>query len=293
MTARDCSQLRIPEPNIRLVPASQFSIEQLTEAYNHTRVDYMVPMPMNAARLASYVRVYDVNMERSWVAVDGSQILGLAMLGVRPGRSWVTRLGVLPDRRRRGTGEALLAALLDSTIRLGRPLSILEVIKGNTPAHQLFLKAGFKETRELTVLRRPPGPLSQEPAGRAEWLAKEEALDLLSTHPIRTAWTNEIDSYINAGDAEGLAVNLCAGGRGWILYRRQKFLLSHFVLRTEDGDPGQIATALMRHLYQRFPRIDTYVENIPINDPHLPTLMETGFFEVFRRIEMQWERLPG
>ena len=40
---------------IKLIPASEFSIEQLAAIYNQTRVDYMVPMPMNAARLADYV----------------------------------------------------------------------------------------------------------------------------------------------------------------------------------------------------------------------------------------------
>jgi hypothetical protein len=38
--------------SIKLVKASEYSVEELTEAYNQTRVDYMVPMPMNKARLA-------------------------------------------------------------------------------------------------------------------------------------------------------------------------------------------------------------------------------------------------
>ena len=40
---------------LQIVPASSFSIEQLVAAYNQTRVDYLVPMPMNAARLAEYI----------------------------------------------------------------------------------------------------------------------------------------------------------------------------------------------------------------------------------------------
>ncbi len=277
------------DPTVQLLPASQYTIEELTNAYNQTRVDYLVPMPMNAARLAAYVKTYDVDMDRSWVAMDGQEMLGLAMLGVRPGRTWVTRLGVLPVRRRRGTGEALVQALLTSTRELGRPLSILEVIKGNTPAHELFLKLGFKETRELLVLRRPPGLPSLAPTGRANWLEKEEALDLLCTHPVRPAWTNEMESYINAGDAQGLQVDLGMRGRGWLIFRRQKFLLSHFVLHTESGDPAPVTSALIAHLYSRFTHIDTYIENLPAADPHLPSLLSLGFFEVFRRIEMNWE----
>lgn len=287
MTTIARNSIPLPDSTVRLYPASQYTIEELTNAYNQTRVDYMVPMPMNAARLAAYVKNYDVDMERSWVAMDGSEMLGLAMLGVRPGRTWLTRLGVLPARRRRGTGEALTLALLESTRLLGRPLSILEVIKGNTPAHQLFCKVGFRRTRELVVLRRPPGPPPPGIDCKATWLEEEEALDRLCSHPVRPAWTNEMESYINAGDAQGLEVNL-NGGRGWLIFRRQKFLLSHFVIHTEVGNPEAIAAALITNLYSRFSHIDTYIENLPADDPHLLPLMQMGFFEAFRRIEMYW-----
>ena len=83
--------------DIRLVPASQFTIEQLTAIYNQTRVDYMVPMPMNVARLAEYIATYDVDLDHSLVAMQGSELLGVAMLGMREGRAWITRLGVLPN----------------------------------------------------------------------------------------------------------------------------------------------------------------------------------------------------
>jgi ribosomal protein S18 acetylase RimI-like enzyme len=277
------------DPNIGLVPANQFTIEELTHAYNQTRVDYLVPMPMNAARLAAYIKIYDVDMDHSWVAIDGEDILGLAMLGVRPGRTWITRLGVLPNRRRHGTGEAMVRSLLEDTYSLGRPVSMLEVIKGNLPAHALFTKVGFRETRELLILRRPPGLPPVEAPGRASWLEKEEAMDLLCSHPARPAWTNEMESYLNAGDAQGLEVKLGMGGRGWIIFRRQKFLLSHFIFYTETGDPHAVGTSLVAHLYNRFPQIDTYIENIPLDDPHLPSLLQLGFLEVFRRVEMEWQ----
>ena len=68
-----------------LVHASEFSIETLTDAYNQTRVDYMVPMPLNADRLREYVSIYDIDMERSVVAMAGEQILGINMIGSATG----------------------------------------------------------------------------------------------------------------------------------------------------------------------------------------------------------------
>jgi ribosomal protein S18 acetylase RimI-like enzyme len=142
------------QPSFDLIPASAFSYEELTEAYNHTRVDYMVPMPMNAARLREYVQIYDIDMESSMVAVDGNEILGLAMLGVRERRAWISRLGVIRSKRRQGTGSHLVAFLLEQARQKSADHVIIEVIKNNVPAHSMFLKMGFRETRELRVLRR-------------------------------------------------------------------------------------------------------------------------------------------
>ncbi len=271
---------------IQLVPASSFSIHQLVAAYNQTRVDYLVPMPMNAARLAEYVRIYDVDLDRSQVAVDGDQILGLAMLGVRPGRTWITRLGVLPIKRRRGAGEALMRALLDATEQLKINCTYLEVIKHNTPAHTLFLKLGFIETRELLILRRPPGAPAEIPAAEVDWLDRVEALARLAAHSASPAWTNETRSFANIDNVMGLSLSLPDGSTGWLIFERQKFLLSHFVMLTQ-GDAVALCRALLAHLYQRYPNLDTHAENIPIDDSHLPAFFETRFVESFRRIEMQ------
>src|ERR1051326_8900364 len=91
---------------LQLIPASHFTIEQLTAIYNQTRVDYLVPMPMNAARLLEYIQTYDIDLEHSLVALQHDQLLGVAMLGVRNDRAWITRLGVIPTTRRTGVGRS-------------------------------------------------------------------------------------------------------------------------------------------------------------------------------------------
>jgi ribosomal protein S18 acetylase RimI-like enzyme len=278
------------DSSIQFAPASSFSIHQLVAAYNQTRVDYLVPMPMNAARLAEYVRIYDVDLDHSQVAVDGDQILGLAMLGVRPGRTWITRLGVLPIKRRCGTGEALMRALLAAADQLRINCACLEVIKHNTPAHALFLKLGFTETRELLILRRPPGPPVEIPTAEVGWLDRAEALTLLNTRTIPSAWTNETPSLSHFANIAGLTLSLPDGSMGWLVFERQKFILSHFVMLTSQGDSVALGQALLAHLYQRYPDLDTHAENIPVDDPHLPAFFDARFVESFRRIEMykQW-----
>ncbi len=277
---------------IELVPASRFSVQELTDLYNQTRVDYLVPMPMNADRLAEYVRDFDVDLSRSCIAREESgQPLGLSMLGLRPGRGWVTRLGVLPGTRRHGVGALLMDCMLENAERAGAEDVILEVIRDNAPAYNLFLSKGFEETGSWLVMRRAPRPVLAEPQGEVEMLTREQALESLSVYPPHVTRINAPESMSNAPDVEGMRVQLPGGGRGWVVYRSQKFTLrfslSHLVLHTEEGDPAEVGMQLLLNLHARNPRHDTYAENIQAEDPHLAAFGGLGYFENFSRIEMR------
>ncbi len=275
----------------QLVPASRFSIAQLTEAYNQTRVDYLVPMPMNAARLAEYIHSYDVDLEASVVAVDGDAILGLAMLGLRPGRSWITRLGVLPSARRHGLGWALMQGLLAGSDARGLTHNVLEVIKNNAPAYNLFVRCGFHAQSELLVLRRPPSPPPAPASGTVTWLADDAALALLAQRNDQPSWITENESLVRAGQVQAVTVHRPEGGQGWLVFQVQTFrglpmLLTRLTLRTLTGQPAEVGAALLSCLYTRFPDLDTQAENVAVTDPHLPAFQALGFVEAFRRIEM-------
>lgn len=47
-----------------------------------------------------------------------------------------------------------------------------------------------------------------------------------------------------------------------------------------------MAYAFLSHLHHGYPRLDTHIENIQANDPHLPGFYIMGYVESFRRIEM-------
>jgi len=275
-------------PLVRLVPASQFTFDELVAAYNQTRVDYIVPMPMNVARLREYVNNYDVDLDASAVAVAGDQILGLAMLGVRPGHTWITRLGVLPVKRRYGTGRLLMEYLIAQSRRLQADYIVLEVIKNNTPAHRLFLKLGFRERRELLVVRRPPGPpVTDVNHYHCETLGHREAMELLHQRRGIPSWLDDTPSLENAGSLAALRVELETGDQGWVVYQNTVFQLGRLVLQTESGDSHHVGLALAHALHTRHPTQDTKSENLPTTDPHWPALQASGYIESFGRIEMR------
>jgi len=273
---------------VRLVPTDRFNFEELVAVYNQGRVDYIVPMPMNAARLREYVHNYDVDLERSAVAMKGNQPLGLSMLGVRPDRTWVTRLGVDPTKRRHGVGRLLMGHMVAQSRLLGVSHIVLEVIKNNVPAHRLFRKFGFQEVRELLIVRRPPGP----PAGEVgdyttQVLDCRQAVELLHQRKSIPSWLDERESLENAGGLEALRLESEAGDRGWLVYQKTTFQLSRLVLQTEAGDPRRVALMLLHALHTQYPTVDTKSENLPPDDPHWPAMQEMGYLESFRRIEMR------
>jgi ribosomal protein S18 acetylase RimI-like enzyme len=273
---------------IEIISAVQFTIQELADLYNQTRVDYLVPMPMSADRLAEYIRDFDVDLSCSCVArTADNQVLGLGMLGVRGNRNWITRLGVLPVTRRSGAGAAMMDYMLEKTEALNLKETHLEVIKNNEPAHKLFLKKGFHDTDEYLVMRRAPHSISEPLIGDINWLGRDEALQTLQTYPNHLTWINAIESMKNSPDVNGMQIQLPDGGRGWLVYHIQKFFLSHLVMYTEQGNPVEVGTQLLLHLYTRYPRMDTYAENILESDPHLPAFHFLAFFENFSRIEMR------
>jgi ribosomal protein S18 acetylase RimI-like enzyme len=274
--------------SIEIIAASRFTVQELVELYNQTRVDYLVPMPMNVERLAEYIHSFDVDLNSSYVARnEDGQVLGLSMLGIRPPLAWITRLGVLPAIRRSGAGSALMDAMLSRAQTLGMDETHLEVIKNNAPAHALFLNKGFREVDEYLVLRRAPHPVSKPAQCCATWLDRETALEALETYPQHLTWITAFDSLRNVPDVSGIKVELENGSTGWLVFRCHKFSLSHLIFHTVQGQPVEMAIQLLLHLYSRYPLHDTYAENIHVEDPHLPALYAIGYFDNFRRIEMR------
>jgi len=272
----------------KIIPASQFTTEELTDFYNETRVDYLVPMPMSVDVMAEYIHDFDIDLELSPIVQDEEtgQFLGLGMLGVRDDNTWVTRLGVSPASRRRGAGAIIMDSMLEASRKIGAKKTILEVIKNNVPAQTLFQKDGFVKTKELLVLRRAPIRPPLSPEGQITWLYRKDALKALRSYPNHLTWINALKSMENASMFQGFAIELKDGTRGWMVYRHKKHSISHFVFHTENGNPVKMARNILLYLHFQHHRMDAYAENFFANDPHLSAFFDLGYFEAFRRVEM-------
>ena len=273
---------------LKIIPASQYTTEELTDFYNQTRVDYLVPMPMSVDVMGEYIHDFDVDLEHSPIIQDEEteEFLGLGMLGVRGDKTWITRLGVTPASRKRGAGAAIMNAFFESSKELGAKKTILEVIKNNVPAQNLFERNGFKKTRELLVLRRAPIRPPLSPEGEITWLYRKDALAVLRSYPHHLTWVNALGSMENASMFQGFSIKLKDGTRGWLVYRHKKRSITHFEFHTERGNPVKMARNLLLYLHLQYHRMDAYAENFFADNPHLPAFFDLGYFEAFRRIEM-------
>jgi ribosomal protein S18 acetylase RimI-like enzyme len=270
------------------VPTSNYTYEQLADIYNQARVDYIVPMPMNAKRMREYVEAYDVSLDGSVVVLNDSGLeSGVGMLGLRGERSWITRLGVIPERRERHLGLFTMETMLDYAKTDGCTLSQLEVIVGNDPARRLFERLGFEETRTLLIIRRPPGvPKVIDRYEQAE-VKEIESADVpayLAKREDGASWIEETASLLNVGNIRGVAVKTADNEIAWVIFQRTPFQLTHFVLSPNVSDDA-IHTALY-HVHKTYPMQDTKIENVPLRDHQWEIYKSMGYIEVFRRTEM-------
>jgi ribosomal protein S18 acetylase RimI-like enzyme len=76
------------------------------------------------------------------IAPDGAMAaFASCSRGLAPERGWIITLGVTPDHQQRGLGSYLLDSCEK---RLKRPVVLLTVREGNTPAVRLYERAGYK-----------------------------------------------------------------------------------------------------------------------------------------------------
>lgn len=279
-----------PEDFHIAVPTNEYTDDGLAEIYNSARVDYIVPMPMNGKRMRQYIDAYNINLGASVVSLDIEDHVptGIIMLGVRGDRSWITRLGVIPVKRRRKTGQFLMNRMIEYSQTNNIRTIQLEVIKGNDPAKALFEKLGFEYIQELLVIRRPPSKLDESKINPdvievAEY-ENEGVYPFLDEREKYASWVEETQSLKNAGSLKGLQVTLKSGEMGWIVFQRSPFQLQHVVLQPDISH--EMRVTLLQQMHIKYPLQDTKVENIPAHHPVWDAFCEVGYLETFRRIEM-------
>jgi len=160
-------------PRTTLTDAAKLPLEQLASLFNRAYEGYEVPTHVDVQALAFMEEALDLWPERSRVAWQDGEAVGLAMLGVRGDAGWVGGMGVIAPARRSGVGEVLMRALIEQARDAGVRRLGLEVLEHNLGARALYEKLGFRAWRRLEVVTLE-GPLAP-PAGAAAACAPRDA----------------------------------------------------------------------------------------------------------------------
>ena len=198
-----------------LHPASDFSSPQLAALLNACYEDCYTPIRFHSDQFDFFVRTHDILLDQSLVARWGDELIGLALLGRRDERGWISGLGVLPGRRRQGVARALMSEVTENARNLGIARLQLEVLSNNQPAIDLYTELGWRLGRELLVWERPEfqGPL---PIHRERWQEMDPAF-LLENY--FDAWHEEPPCWQR--EKQTLLHYIDIGMKGWAVVREE------------------------------------------------------------------------
>ncbi|MGC8781597.1 MAG: GNAT family N-acetyltransferase [Anaerolineae bacterium] len=279
-----------------LVPALRVSPADRAELINRAYADYYVPMHLAAEQMAFIDRFYDVDLERSVVAVAGRKVIGLALLARRGRQGWISGVGVVPEHRRRGVGRAMIGRLLENATAAGLDEISLEVIVQNTAARQLYAGLGFRETRELLIWRRPVE--SDALPIPAERLTPADPASLLTAcRPWRdgsATWQRAEATLAHmaaAGRLQGYRLDRATGPVACCLVSGHGDALSLLDVAidptTDIVTPGRTLLQALAHMHRGQAMT---ISNVPADDPLNRVLAALRFLVTVRQVEMKWLR---
>ncbi len=141
----------------------------------------------------SSIKRSDLLLDTCLIAVVDGEDAGFCWGAVRGEAAWCGGFGVRPEFRGLGVGQALLRGTAQALREHGARVWRLEVVQHNHSAVQAYLRAGFKQLRDLALLRgKVDAPTTDGEEIRESTAA--ECLDRYATWPqVQRTWGSSPD----------------------------------------------------------------------------------------------------
>ncbi|MBN1680420.1 MAG: GNAT family N-acetyltransferase [Anaerolineae bacterium] len=281
--------------SISLHSVSDVNFDDFTTAFNAAYSDYFVPIAMTVQAFRALIARDALDLTASVAAMDGDQIIGTGLLGIRGSAGWIGGLGVIPQRRRQGIGRRMMEYLLAQAQTRGLSCVRLEVIEHNTGAHNLYSQLGFEKKRYLLILDRKPEQPIPPASTSPRYTLKQQPVNKVLIHfdrfhTVRNCWQRELSSLQALGDAAHSWVVLNGSDiSGYALGWATEYAVRLVDLAAQPGsDQLDAARALLSYLHHENPKAQGSIYNVAEDDPILPAFTALGYSTVFRQIEMQY-----
>lgn len=132
------------------VPASHFSIVQLSEIMTACFQQYVVPLSVTPDYFAARFCSEGLNFNESAVWMQGEQPIAIALVTTRGLRARIAAFALHPDARGNGLAKPMMQGLLSRLAEKNYAEVALEVIAENRAAVALYQALGF-ETRQTLL----------------------------------------------------------------------------------------------------------------------------------------------
>lgn len=260
--------------------ASSISMPELASVFNQAFSDYLIEVYFTEHSLREYVRRHGLDLEASLVSEADGFLVGLLLCGSDGSTTWNGGMGIHPSWRRRGLGSELLDEWLVSSRITGNNRALLEVIKQNLVATNLYQSCGFRELRAYQGFE-----------GRATWrrgaaihtddVERVEVETLLPVYRKGHSWQKRTDVLLRLDQFVALRTREGAEeGDGYLIYENVGGLMYIF-----DLVPNRAGAALLDHaVRQERPRLLRAVNAIDLVEEDF--YRKLGFRPWIRNLEM-------
>ncbi|WP_428664032.1 GNAT family N-acetyltransferase [Runella sp.] len=131
------------------------SIDEITDVFNRSFADYLVPFKLTKEQLATKMQVENIHLKYSAGAFESDKLVGFILHGIHPSPkvAYNAGTGVIPEMRGQRLTQQMYAFILPLLRQEQFAKIQLEVISENTKAYKSYEAIGFKKVRELTCFK--------------------------------------------------------------------------------------------------------------------------------------------
>lgn len=187
------------------------TLTDIAKCFNAAFADYLVPIHVDEAKLATKFRQENIQLEWSAGVFHDDELAGFILNGYRVvngvGILYNGGTGVRPEYRGQKLTEKMYAFLKEHGEAAGIRQYVLEFIKGNDRARSVYEHIGFAVTREFNLYKggRPgeaivPSAITIQQVSRVNWAAWDNWKEM------DPCWSGANDSIDALGEEAFVAV---------------------------------------------------------------------------------------
>lgn len=280
----------------QIVPASKVDFDAFVQAFNEAYQHYFVPIQLTPANLLSLIKRDAVDLDASVAAVDEQgRVVGVAMLAIRPPRSWVGGVGVVEQHRQKGIARKMMQVLIQNASQKGLASVELEVITQNAKAYDLYEDLGFKTQRRLLILQRPAGDAAVPSGFVVRECPALEALEYFERfHNTPNAWQRSLPALQSFafGHLEGWTIALENNPTQVVGYavawpNDEHIQWMDIAIDPRASQRAEIGTALLASLHHELPMATGATVNLGEYDTEVASFEALGYSEAMAQFEMR------